>query len=616
MPVSFGAGTDIFIRKAKPGAAVGVGYYVDVYLNGVKIESTRIDTKKHVINMINSYKEKYHTDRAFKNEEQLHITYKTKQERGEVAMQSLDQEILKKASRIHRALQKLITPDIPIKIREAELAGLEGLNPQNVNLVPETPGGPQGAMSEQQIGTMIASKFVDFVTKNKPQQPGEEWVKEDDLYNPLKKWLTAIKKKLTEYQQANAVKLDMTKIADAAEGIVLSGDPNKLSSATKMAVEPDIAAKIKEIASMKAGIRKPLEGPPAPAPVTANEDEMGIKVAADMNEEQLNDVLDTLDKKAEETNPKDPGPSPKDAGPDPKDAGPDPKDPKHENESVKSESGVQSYGQNRDNDTLEPVGVMRPSEERVKEYVKSFWEFAQNLNRIATLENAFEDWCNKEKLDLHTAGGVWTTLNSEIKEGFDKKAWSNLSVEEIDRIVKERFLLELGTTIAQYISKIGKVNVDYSDELSSRVIQENPSAIQDLMYKLTAASLYEYEQRGIEITYDLLNKILDKGALDSISAYLESNDFFVPLTREVEKDIEDFQKHTVALGEEPPVVTPALVRLTVRKTIDKSIKALSIFFNTFKEKFKVDPSGLKSFLRKEPEEPAVGVESQTEPLHQ
>jgi len=293
MSVSYsGAGTDIFIRKVKPGAAVGVGYFFDVYENGVKIESTKIDTKKHVLQLIKDYKEKYHTNRAFQNELQVHITYKTKEERGEIAMQSLDQELLKKANNINIALQKLISPDLPIKIREAELAV------GNVDFIPTTPGGTEGTMDENGIGTTIASKFVEFISGSQPQQ-GQEWIKSDNLYNPLKKWLTVISKKIKEFEQTNNTKLDRNKISDIAEAAVLSGDANLLQQKTQMQVSPEVAVKVKEVGSMKAGIRKPPatagapetappESPPQPLAAAASVDTIDLQKIAEELEDLTN----------------------------------------------------------------------------------------------------------------------------------------------------------------------------------------------------------------------------------------------------------------------------------------------------------------------------------------
>ena len=79
-----GVGADIFIRKRLPGATVGVGYEVEIYENGVKQDEVVVKKKDDVIKIIQSFKDKYQTDRAFQNINQLHITYKTKEERGEL----------------------------------------------------------------------------------------------------------------------------------------------------------------------------------------------------------------------------------------------------------------------------------------------------------------------------------------------------------------------------------------------------------------------------------------------------------------------------------------------------------------------------------------------------
>lgn len=241
-----GIGTDIFVRKVKPGASIGEGYFVDVYDNGVKIDSLRKNIKKDVVEVIRQYKKQYHTDRAFQNEEQLHVTYKTKEQRGEQAMENIDQELIKKANLINVALQKLMTPELPIKIRQADMT-MEGV-------LPQTPG-PEVPMDENSIGTSLAVKFVQFVMKNQPQQ-GNEWAKNDIFYNPFKKMLAAFKKEITNYQKTNNAQLNLKAIADSCNAILLSGDPVVIKKLAGIDVTPDAAAKIKEIASMKSGTEK------------------------------------------------------------------------------------------------------------------------------------------------------------------------------------------------------------------------------------------------------------------------------------------------------------------------------------------------------------------------
>jgi len=361
MSVSIGAGTDIFVRKSQPGAAVGVGYWIDIFQNGVKIDSFRVETKKRVIEIVRKYKEKYHTDRSFLNESQTHITYKTKEERGETAM-NLDQELIKKANTIHSALQKLLTPLLPVKIREAEAIGESIINPRAIAFIPETPG-QDASMSEEKIGPMIASKFVEFVSKNQPQQ-GQEWLKSDDLYNPLKKWLTAIKKKINDYERMNNVQLDMQKISDAAEVITFSGDPQKIKESLKIDVTPEVAAKVKEVSGMKAGIRK------------KESQENMIKISFDQeSEEDFKDIL----------------------GEEEKQEGPE------EISELKEEFG----GGKDDGD--------------IRHHILSFLQFSKDSGKSLELGAAVSRWSNKLGISIEIAQNVFGELNNNsdiYKEAF------------------------------------------------------------------------------------------------------------------------------------------------------------------------------------------------------
>jgi len=380
MSVSVGSGTDIFVRKTQPGVAVGVGYWIDIFKNGVKIESFRVETKKRVTEIIKSYKEKYHTDRAFLNESQTHVTYNTKEERGETAMQSLDQELLKKANVINISLQKLLTPLLPVKIREANALGESIINPQGINFIPETPG-KDASMSEEKIGPMIASKFVEFVSKNQPQQ-GQEWIKADDLYNPLKKWLTAIKKKITDYERMNNVQLDMQKISDISEGVTFSGDPQKIKESLKLDVSPDVATKVKEISGMKAGIRK------------KESQESMVRVSLDKNvEEDFKDIL------AEGHEEKQKG--------------------SEEDKSLKEDFGGSE-------DTSEIIDVFKkniPKEkEDIRSQILSFINFSRNIKQAVELGKAISEWSDKSGVSLETAQQVFAEIskNTDIyKEAFN-----------------------------------------------------------------------------------------------------------------------------------------------------------------------------------------------------
>jgi len=385
MSVSIGAGTDIFVRKVQPGASVGVGYWIDVFQNGVKIDSFRVETKKKVVEIVKRYKEKYHTDRAFLNESQTHITYKTKEERGETAMQSLDQELHKKANTINIALQKLLTPLLPVKIREAEALGQEIINPQGINIIPETPGN-EPAMSEDQIGPLLAGKFIEFVNKNQPQQ-GQEWVKSDDLYNPLKKWLTAIKKKINDYERMNTVQLDMNKISDIAEGIVFSGDPGKIKESTKIEVTPEVSAKVKEVASMKAGIRKKQSSDISGMVRVALEDPFDAELEKAIGEE-------------ENKNPS--------------------------KESDEAIEGKEEFGGSEDTTYIGEIDIFKkeaPEEkEDIRSQILSFLSFSKNIKQAMELGRAISEWSNKSGTSLDIAKQVLSEISNNTdmyKEAFN-----------------------------------------------------------------------------------------------------------------------------------------------------------------------------------------------------
>lgn len=432
MSVSIGAGTDIFVRKVQPGASVGVGYWIDVFQNGVKIDSFRVETKKKVVEIVKRYKEKYHTDRAFLNESQTHITYKTKEERGETAMQSLDQELHKKANTINIALQKLLTPLLPVKIREAEALGQEIINPQGINIIPETPGN-EPAMSEDQIGPMLAGKFIEFVNKNQPQQ-GQEWVKSDDLYNPLKKWLTAIKKKIEDYERMNTVQLDMNKISDIAEGIVFSGDPGKIKESTKIEVTPEVSAKVKEVASMKAGIRKKQ----------SQDNERIIKISL----EKASDIDSELEKAMEEVSKE---------------------GPEEEAEEIDEFGGSKDTSEI---DILKKETLKESSERDIRNQILSFLSFSKNTKEAMELGRAVSNWSNKLGVSIGIAKQVFNEISNNMdiyKKAFDTENLPGedyFSITSNYGILKKEYLVKIMSSI---VSSIANKNILTDNEIDAIV---------------------------------------------------------------------------------------------------------------------------------------------------
>jgi len=209
-----GIGTDVFIRKKEPGARIGVGYIVEIYENGALIDTLEFTTKKQIRQLIDDYKLRYHTNRSFRNEEQIHITYKTKEERGEVkpttrvprsvsreeeeekkeekaeekkereekeekeerkeeAMQAIDDFLFKKADRINMLLSRLRYPFLPMKDRVGGIADgtvdiLPTVAPQQSENTTNT-----DVMSEEEIATEMSKRIVEYF-KNEVSGTAEE----------------------------------------------------------------------------------------------------------------------------------------------------------------------------------------------------------------------------------------------------------------------------------------------------------------------------------------------------------------------------------------------------------------------------------------------------------
>jgi len=60
----------------------------------------------------------------------------------------------------------------------------------------------------------------------------------------------------------------------------------------------------------------------------------------------------------------------------------------------------------------------------------TFWDFAKNTNKIASLEDVFSDWATKKKLSLDEARKEWSTINSDIRTIFSADTTQGLSITE------------------------------------------------------------------------------------------------------------------------------------------------------------------------------------------
>lgn len=247
-----GIGTDLFIKKNSPGHHIGEGYTIEIFLNGVKQEEIYKKNKSAVIDFIKEQKSKYNTNRSFENASQLHITYKTKEERGEGSsedsnsnkqpegdhMAAIDNTLLKQASDIENLISRLISPDMPIKVR---MAADEILN---TNDMPDpSPDMREMPVTPESVAQMLTDKVIAYV-QSKPD------IQVDELYNSIKHWISEVKKKLNEYESSSNQKIDRKQIIDIFKQNMQSND-NGLS--------PELNSRVQEVLSKKASTEEPTE---------------------------------------------------------------------------------------------------------------------------------------------------------------------------------------------------------------------------------------------------------------------------------------------------------------------------------------------------------------------
>lgn len=51
---------------------------------------------------------------------------------------------------------------------------------------------------------------------------------------------------------------------------------------------------------------------------------------------------------------------------------------------------------------------------------QTFWDYAKNLNKVASLEDVFSDWATKNRFDVKTAQKEWESINSDIRTIFSE----------------------------------------------------------------------------------------------------------------------------------------------------------------------------------------------------
>jgi chemotaxis protein CheY-P-specific phosphatase CheC len=470
-----GIGTDIFIRKKAPGSQVGEGYIVDIYQNGVKTDSMEKNTKRETVELIQSFKDLYNTNRAFQNELQVHITYKTKEERGETAMLSIDQTLLKQASDIQNLLSRILDPEIPIVIRTAAdpvdiatqpapagTADQAGLG--NVTSVPSTPA-PEGmqdnkAKIKKFMTDEIIKKFTTFVKKRYDEGRAEI----DEIFNPLRSWYSKLKKEIERWNQMSEEKLskeDITDVVKETSKILLSKDINIISKASGIQIDQNVADLIAQVSGRSVG--KPGEaekgGELGGNPEESKTKESTYKVVTGNIEEELYHFERQL-----QNSPTNPIPTLA------KELGLDSKEKVQQlNEILSKKSNLTESLTAIKTWVDEEIQAGKKAEDKTKE----FWRYASEFVGVANIDDVFFEWLgNSEQLSLEEVNHTWKKVNSDINSAFGSITESENFLNCIKQAVHSFFLKKEGSV------KDIPDNVYYNDFINT-IGNALPTAFED-----------------------------------------------------------------------------------------------------------------------------------------
>ena len=520
-----GTGTDIIVRKIGPASSIGEGYYVDIFEGGIKNEekSTKLKNRKEVTKLIKSYKQKYHTDRAFHNETQFHVTYKTREERGdEKAMNNLDYELIKKADYIQGMIQRLIDPTSPIKIREA------GIVDNNVNFIPETQnpsGEPEEPVTPDTVGKELAKEIVTFINENAPEQ-GEEWLKNDDLYNPIMKWLSAVRKKKRDYKKMTGTGIDIKSSVNKAYDVLFSGKPEMIKTGTGIDVTPEVAEKVKEVCLMTSGKtskkNKGVENEIPAAPI-------GLPKAANTNDD-INKLVGFVQKKHDENDAQKSIEEFQNSN-----SGIDVNkivkkldelkegEPKNyaEHSILNTKSQMDDREENLKYDS-DDIGDMISSRKMYSTHL--FWDYAKNLNKVASVEDTFEEWIGKTGLSLEIAGKVWDNVRLDIIERFGVKkeatidksqAWNYIN-PFLNKIVKNPSDVNVEDYVTAMLQLIAAKSVEdeidkgenSEDAVKKTINQGKISLVKDDFARDILKAFEDYGKKINPETYQLFKQII------------------------------------------------------------------------------------------------------------
>jgi len=416
-----GVGTDVFIRKRAPGSQVGEGYIIDIYENGVKIDTLTKENKKETLELIREFKEKYQTDRAFQNELQVHITYKTKEERGELAMTSLDNQLMRKASEIQTILTRLLNPDMPVvtRIAQEDVGGVES--------IPTTPG--TGIDKEQIKNFMldeIMKKFTGFV-KEKVQMGSPV----DEIYNSLKKWYGKLTDNILMFNRQVAAsynertaegeqeftKSDLQPIIDESTKVLTSGDPQLISEATGIQVDQAVADMMREVGTKSVG--KPGEAEQGgelggdPATSKTKEEATANDKTSRTIKGAIEDDLFAFEKRVQSFGSTRPiSDIAKDLGLD----APEKVQAMHsllllEEDPNEAQVAIRVWAEDEIRSNIE-----------ASEKVKEFWKYASNSKGVHAIDELFIEWLSHGSVEnIEESQRVWDGICMEVEAAFGNK---------------------------------------------------------------------------------------------------------------------------------------------------------------------------------------------------
>jgi predicted RNA-binding protein Jag len=444
---STGVGADMFIRKKKPGPQINVGYQIDIFENGVKVDTKEVPREEDIKQYIDAYKEKYNTTRSFQEEKQLHITYKTKEERGEapppkqtpepkeqpgvalgekpkpepireeVAMATLDQVLIKKAGRIEELLNRLVYPSLPIKKRAVDYSapGSPPTPPTTgvAEQLPETPiPGETTEIDTNDVAKQMVTSLVNFFLSH-----GQDAT--DDLYNGVKEWrakeVEPILNQAFEVSSGGDRKTSEKEVWKIVKDIASSGDVNKIQQFTGISMTPEAAQKMQQITLMPLGDRgKPKEQQESTTVMEPYEK------AASLIEEQMEKILGSTRASGESDAIGNARSMIKEIFGEDENALEELAKKLPDNFSgVAVEKAIKQMLQDiRSGDADVSVAV-------IEARAKDFWKYAHSLGRTTTIEHVFEEWVEKEKLALEDAAPVWIKASTDINDMFTlRKAYA------------------------------------------------------------------------------------------------------------------------------------------------------------------------------------------------